>query len=194
MDATHFEQWFENVLPKLGENAVVVMDNAPYHSRRLERIPTTAWKKNDIQNWLVSKNISYDDNEIKTELLLKVKNVKDNFKTYVVDELAKKYKVEVLRLPPYHCELNPIELIWANVKGYVARKNTNFKFDEVKQLLQEGLQQITSENWKRCVEHVIKEEDNFYSKIDEMIDKTVDSFVIHVTDSDTEMETSESDE
>ncbi|XP_026745933.1 uncharacterized protein LOC113507267 [Trichoplusia ni] len=45
MDATHFEQWFENVLPKLGENAVVVMDNAPYHSRRLERIPTTAWKK-----------------------------------------------------------------------------------------------------------------------------------------------------
>lgn len=81
-----------------------------------------------------------------------------------------------------------------NVKGYVARKNTNFKFDEVKQLLQEGLRQITSENWKRCVEHVIKEEDNFYSKIDEMIDKTVDSFVIHVTDSDTEMETSESDE
>lgn len=108
MDATHFEQWFENVLPKLGENAVVVMDNAPYHSRRLERILTTAWKKNDIQNWLVSKNISYDDNEIKTELLLKVKNVKDHFKIYVVDELAKKYKVEVLRLPPYHCELNPI--------------------------------------------------------------------------------------
>lgn len=30
---------------------------------------------------------------------------------YVIDELAKSYNYTVLRLPPYHCELNPIEVI-----------------------------------------------------------------------------------
>lgn len=39
MDAVHFEKWFKEVLPKLGDNAVVVMDNAPYHSRRQEKVP-----------------------------------------------------------------------------------------------------------------------------------------------------------
>ena len=39
---------------------------------------------------------------------------------YVVDELALKRGITVLRLPPYHCELNPIELVWAQVKGEVA--------------------------------------------------------------------------
>ncbi|CAH4034426.1 unnamed protein product [Pieris brassicae] len=62
-----------------------------------------------------------------------------NVKSYVIDEMAKAAGVEVLRLPPYHCELNPIELVWADVKGYVARNNTTFKMVDVKKLLQEGL-------------------------------------------------------
>ncbi|CAK1585278.1 unnamed protein product [Parnassius mnemosyne] len=32
--------------------------------------------------------------------------------------MAAECGVTVLRLPPYHCELNPIELIWAQAKGY----------------------------------------------------------------------------
>ena len=31
--------------------------------------------------------------------------------------------MEVLRLPLYHCELNAIELIWADEKNFVAREN-----------------------------------------------------------------------
>ena len=31
--------------------------------------------------------------------------------------------MEVLHLPPYHCELNAIELIWADEKNFVAREN-----------------------------------------------------------------------
>lgn len=33
-------------------------------------------------------------------------------KVYTVDEIGKITNVTVPRLPPYHCELNPIELIW----------------------------------------------------------------------------------
>ena len=41
----------------------------------------------------------------------------------VTDNIAKKYGHEVIRLPPYHCDLNAIELIWADEKNCVAREN-----------------------------------------------------------------------
>jgi len=59
MNGESFENWFSNILPPIEENAVIVLDNAPYHSRRLEKIPTTSLKKGDIQNWLYSKNIYF---------------------------------------------------------------------------------------------------------------------------------------
>ena len=43
---------------------------------------------------------------------------------YAVDKLAKTAGHEVLHLPPYHCELNPIELAWVQVQGYVMKKIT----------------------------------------------------------------------
>lgn len=188
MDANRFEQWFENILPKLGENAVVVLDNAPYHCRRQEKTPTTAWSKTSVQEWLRNKELSYDENDVKAELLKKVNNVKADYQRYAVDELAKKFKVEVLRLPPYHFELNPIELVWADIKGHVARNNTTFKFEDVKKLLQEGIQRISPDKWRNCVDHVIKVEDNFYNKIDNMIDNTIDSFIINIADADSSTE------
>jgi transposase len=38
-------------------------------------------------------------------------------KKYNIDEIAKASKKTVLRLPPYHCEFNPNELIWGQIKG-----------------------------------------------------------------------------
>lgn len=35
MTAEVFENWFESVLDLVVPNSVIVMDNAPYHSRRL---------------------------------------------------------------------------------------------------------------------------------------------------------------
>lgn len=183
MNADNFEKWFEGILPKLGENSVVVMDNAPYHSRRQEKIPNSSWIKKKIQEWLKNKNIVYDDKEIKNELLQKVNAVKENFRSHVIDELAKKHKVNVLRLPPYHCELNPIELIWADIKGFVARHNTSYKFQDVQKLLQNGIKNITPEKWKNCVEHVIKEENKFY-QLDYIIDSLSDNIIINVSESD----------
>lgn len=73
--------------------------------------------------------------------------------------MAAEHGVTVLRLPPYHCELNPIELVWAQVKVHVAMNNKTFKMAEVKGLLEEGLRKITPAKWSDCVTHVIKEED-----------------------------------
>jgi transposase len=36
-----------------------------------------------------------------------------------IKKLAKENGRTVLRLPPYHCELNPVELMWAELQHHV---------------------------------------------------------------------------
>lgn len=45
-----------------------------------------------------------------------MKRIKLQHQKYAVDELAKKYNRIILKLPPYHCELNLIEMSWPSVK------------------------------------------------------------------------------
>lgn len=104
--------------------------------------------KTKIMDWLQAKDIPFEQEFTKVHLLLKVKQVKTLYQKYVIDEMAKEKGVIILRLPPYHCELNPIELIWADTKGYVARHNTTFKFADAKNLFNDALNQITPEKWK----------------------------------------------
>lgn len=171
--------------------SVIVLDNAPYHSRYAEKAPNMSWRKADIQAWLHQKHIVYDEKEIKAELLTKFK--KEDFKTKVVDEMAAEKNVIVLRLPPYHCELNPIELIWAQIKSHVGRNNKTFKMAEIKELTREAIAKIDAASWTKCIEHVIKEE-NKMMELDGIIDKATDAptpFIIQVT-SDSESDAVES--
>ena len=48
-----------------------------------------------------------------------------------METVAKEYGHEILRLPAYHCELNPIELAWAAEKNYVAGENKDMSLDSV---------------------------------------------------------------
>ena len=41
---------------------------------------------------------------------------------------------EVLHLPPYHCDLNAIELIWADEKNFVAHENKEMTLKSVEKL------------------------------------------------------------
>jgi transposase len=92
------------------------MDKTPYHSKKIDKVPTTATKKAEIQQWMRDKNIVYEDDLLKAELLQIVRTHKHLYGDYVVDQMARQAGHTVLRLPPYHCELNAIELVWAQVK------------------------------------------------------------------------------
>lgn len=186
-----FENWFSNVLPNLAQNAVIVMDNAPYHSRKLEQIPNTATKKADIQNWLTSKNILFDDKILKVELLDIVRKHKDQYNKYIVDEMAKSQNKIILRLPPYHCELNPIELIWAEIKNNVASKNTTFKFADCKALFYEVVQSITQESWLKCIQHVKEKVEPKMWELDNIIEIHVEPLIININANDSSSEFSE---
>lgn len=154
-----------------------------HHSRKLEKIPTTASKKSDIQNWLRSKNIQFEESFLKVQLLAIVKEHKKAFDKYIVDEMAKAQNKIVLRLPPYHCELNPIELVWADLKGYVAVKNTTFKFADMKNLFSEAVTTITPEKWKKCVQHVTGKVEPKMWELDNLIEVQIEPLVINFEDS-----------
>jgi hypothetical protein len=51
---------------------------------------------------------------------------------YKTDKIANLHGHEVIRTLVRHCELNPIELIWAQVKGFVAKNNTTLRLKDVK--------------------------------------------------------------
>ena len=69
--------------------------------------------------------IPFDIKLLKPQLYEIIKKCKSEPK-YKVDEFLKQHGHEVLRLPPYHCEFNPIELIWGDLKGFIGRNNSTF--------------------------------------------------------------------
>ena len=73
-----------------------------------------------LAEWLMVKNIPFPDQANKAELYELVKQNKNNV-PFACVEVAKKYGHNLLYTPPYHCELQPIEGIWAVVKDQVAR-------------------------------------------------------------------------
>ena len=166
MTGDAFHEWFRKVLPQLEPNCVIVMDNASYHTVKKERLPTTSWNKAQITDWLASKEIPLEHDMLKQELLSLVNQHKSIYDKNVVDEMAKEQGKLLLRLPPYHCELNPIELIWAQVKGYVARNNKTFNIKDVKRLLVEAVQSVAISQWQNCVKHVIEKEEPRFWDVD----------------------------
>ena len=49
----------------------------------------------------------------------------------------------VIRTPTRHCFFNPIELIWAWVKGFVAANNATYKIKDVLELTQLALKKVS---------------------------------------------------
>lgn len=91
----------------------------------------------------------------------------------MIDDIAKEAGKTVLRLPPYHCELNPIELVWSKVKQLVKANNTSFKTVDVQHLLHESMDRVTPEDWQNFISHVKTEEQKLWS-IDFISDELTD--------------------
>lgn len=168
IDAECFLEWFKNIIPQLEPESVVVMNNAPYHSMKVEKIPTTAWNKQQIIDWLQSKGISVEKSYLKKELLCEVDSVAPQYNKCLVDKTAKENDIKILRLPPYHWKLNPFNLVWALVKKNILVHNSTFKINDIKELLYNAIMLIDADRWKECCDYVILEENNLWNLDDVM--------------------------
>ena len=159
------------------------MDNAPYHSVRTENSanPTSAWRKNDIKSWLDKHNIAYPPFALKPQLYDIAKLNKQPVE-YEADQLIRAAGHDVLRLPAYHCSLNPIELIWANLKNRIALDNKTFKLKDVEVMVHEGFQRIDQPTWSNCVDHVADVIEKRYWQQDGLVE--IEPVVIELDSSD----------
>lgn len=184
MNGETFFDWMKTVLPLLKDNCVIVMDNAPYHSVQTDLCPTSSWKKADIEKWLEEKGEVFGKPMIKLRLMEIVKRIKPKYNKYVIDEYVKEHNKIILRLPPYHCELNPIELAWSVVKKHVKMNNTTFKLQDVHKLFRDGIDRCTPEMWKNFIQHVIKEENKFW-ELEFVVDEIMENMDLTILTGET---------
>lgn len=184
-DSDIFFAWFVKVLSLLDDNSVIVMNDSPYHYFKKEKFPTIMWKKEEIIQWFKSKNIpiSTDDIELKAELLKKAKLYKKENEKCIVEEQAKAQNKTVLRLPPYHTNLNPIESVWLIAKRSVTNslsKSNKIKFN--KNIFVNAMSRITPKNWLTSIESTEATEQFFWnidSNVDEMME-TIDTRIYDI--------------
>jgi transposase len=163
MNASLFQKWFsEKLLPNIGENSLIIMDNASYHNTlSAGSPPTPTCAKDRIWNWLIENQIPCDKNSLKAELVLALNKLSPS-PIYEIDEIAKKPGHEILRTPPYHPELQPIEICWGIVKNHIAR-NCDFTLSNLRLQLEEGFNKVDASICKKVIQKIRKKEDEFWN-------------------------------
>ena len=103
---------------------------------------------------------------------------------YAVDTIIHSQGHRVIRLPPYHCDLNPIELIWAQVKNNVASNNSTFTLENIKKLTDKALKAVTKEDWQKAIRHIEKQE-SMYWENDGILVTCNQDVIININESST---------
>lgn len=89
------------------------------------------------------------------------------------DDIGRGHRVLVL--PAAHPELNPIELVWSDMKTYVAHRNTEFSMKRVKELAEERLSMIDVFRWGKYCDHVDKIASKYWEAGETNADPTAES-------------------
>ncbi|XP_076621619.1 uncharacterized protein LOC143342022 [Colletes latitarsis] len=187
MNGENFQRWIqEKLLPNISENTIIIMDNAPYHSVQINKPPSKYTTKPKMIEWLTKNNIPFAESMLRYELYELIENNKSKGKTYKIDEILKAHGPTMLRLPPYMCELNPIELIWAQVKRKVRENNpSTLTSAQLYKLTDDAINSISPEDWVKCCEHVEKLEKQYWEK-DNLLDSMMAELTIEDSNSETE--------
>ncbi len=159
-----FAKWFEEkLIPNIPDNSLIVMDNASYHNLLSSHsAPTPTCSKKKIRDWLEKNNIACSEDCLKAEMVEILKKIVPA-PIYSIDEIAKDYGHEVIRTPPYHPELQPIETCWGVVKNHMAR-NCDFTMKNLINQLEKGFKKVTAKTCASIIEKVKEKEDCFWSE------------------------------
>lgn len=184
MNFQKFSTWISNkVIPNLPANSVIVMDNAFYHNKQVNRAPTMSSTKEDMITWLQNHDISYCDEYLKAELYQLIKHHKKPLQEFLIDKVIREAGHEVLHLPPNHPDLNPMEIIWHIIKERIAFRNNKLKLKDVKQLTEEEFAKISASNWKEYCDEVIEIEKKYFEldkAFDDIIEKSTKKSLVGI--------------
>lgn len=168
-----FNKWFiEKLLPHIPPKSKIIFDNASYHSVLSDNsAPTRKSSKAQMLSWLESNNVVCNPDCIKEELI-EILNKLVPEPTYLIDELAKKQGHEVIRTPPYHPELQPIEICWGVVKNEIGR-NCDFTMKNLEVQLEKAFDKVTDKTCSKIMKKIRDVEDKFWIE-DALIDENTE--------------------
>jgi len=159
-----FRKWFtEMLLPNIPEDSLIIMDNAPYHNILSKHSPPTSQNsKKKIKEWLEQNKVYCRDDCLRPELVeILMKMAPEPI--YAIGEIAASCGHKVLRTPPYHPELQPIETCWGVAKNHVAR-NCDFTVKNLIKQLDCGFNKVTAKTCEEIIKKVRKIEDKFWKE------------------------------
>jgi len=158
-----FTKWFsEQLLPNIPEHSLIIMDNASYHNSLSKcSAPIATSRKSDISSWLRQNGIPTQEDCLKSELVEIIKKIAPA-PTYALDEIAAEQGHKVLRTPPYHPELQPIETCWGVVKNKIAR-NCDFTMINLLKQLDGAFDGVTGKTCSGIIQNIRQIEDDFWN-------------------------------
>lgn len=184
MTGAKFVAWLRNrLLPTFaamypGKKMYLVLDNATYHKPRDESWVSSsqAQTKHELAHQLMDLGVESlitasgcmvpahlfgakksEGGPTKAELIAAVQRWLSEHPDYnrtVVEQLMRDAGHSLVYTPPFCPEVQPIELLWAKVKRYVAARSThNRSLTEARQQTEEGFEQITNMFCNSIVKH-----------------------------------------
>ena len=81
-----------------------------------------------------------------------------------------------------------VMLVWTTMKGYIARRNVNFKMTDVIQLTHDAIAAVTEDDWVSSCRHV-EEVERKYWDANIAVKAEMEKIVIQVTSSDEDTDT-----
>ncbi len=169
MNWENFSKWFRSqLLPNIASESLVILDNAKYHNVLSEQsFPWKSHTKEELTFWLLRNGYPCREDMLKSELFELCARLAP-VPEYRLDQLAAEQNVSILRIPPYHPELQPIETCWAVVKNYMA-DHCDFTMEGLRKRLPEAFAKVTPEIVQEIISKLIEQEDKYWSE-DETLD------------------------
>ena len=148
-------------MPNIPEGAFVVLDNAKYHNVLVQDFfPNASHTKEELRDWLTRNGHAWHEDMLKSELLEKCIRWAPR-PEYRLDCLAATKGITIVRTPPYHPELQPIETCWAIVKNYMA-DNCDFTMKGIRERLPEAFAKVTADTCRKIMAKVTEQEDRYW--------------------------------
>jgi transposase len=170
MNWDNFSKWFKGQLvPNIPQKSLIILDNASYHNVYVDNFfPSKNSSKEQLRQWLSRNSYPWREDMLKSELLELATRLAPA-PEYQLDALAAKHEMAILRTPPYHPELQPIETCWAVVKNYMA-DNCDFTMTGLRERLPEGFAKVTAHTCQEIISKVVEQEDTYWIE-DEKLDE-----------------------
>jgi transposase len=151
----------QKLIPNLAQNSVYVIDNAAYHNVLSEKYPTSSSRKEDMENLLLKNQIPFSGDLLKTEFYALIKQHKPRHRRYILDDFLRAQGHTVLRLPPYHPELNAIANICGDVEQWVGQRDVTFNLYGMWQMCEQHFAEISDMEWVAVCRRVQNVEEQY---------------------------------